>query len=186
MYQTIPNEGLSYRQLSISNTLRSLWNEHVLLTRLFILSTVFNLPDLQFATEKLMQNPIDFARALTQFYGERTAMQFRRLLTNHLAIAGQFVNAAKAGDTVAKDRQRRRWYINAGEIARLLASINPLWSEREWRHLLFDHLRRTEDEAVYLLVGQYAKSITEYDGVQAEALNMADVMTGGIIRQFHV
>ncbi len=42
----------------------------------------------------------------------------------------------------------------------------------------------TEDEAVFILTGEYEKSIIEYDNIQAEALRMADVMTCGIIRQF--
>jgi hypothetical protein len=44
----------------------------------------------------------------------------------------------------------------------------------------------TENEAVFILTGQYEKSIKEYDRIQAEALDMADVMTSGIIRQFNI
>lgn len=186
MGQTIFNRGLTYRQLQLSNTLRRLWNEHVLWTRLFILSTAFSLPDLPVVTERLLQNPDDFAKALKPFYGEKKAMQFKQLLTDHLLIAAQLVNAAKAGKTSEVDKQRKKWYKNAEDIARFLASINCFWSEREWRELLFKHLRMTENEAVFILTGQYAKSIKEYDEIQAEALRMADVMTRGIIHQFRI
>jgi hypothetical protein len=184
MHQTIFNDGLDCCQLQLSNKIRRLWIEHVLWTRFFILSTAFSLPDLPFVTERLLQNPVDFARVLKPFYGEQTAMQFKRLFTDHLLIAAQLVNAAKEGDTAEVDEQRRRWYANAEDIARSLASINPFWSECEWRDLLFDHLRMTEDEAVFVLTSQYEKGIKEYDDIQAEALRMADVMTCGIIRQF--
>lgn len=160
--------------------------EHVLWTRLFILSTAFGLPDLQFVTKRLLQNPVDFAKALKPFYGERAAMQFQQLLTDHLLIAAQLVNAAKAGDTEQVDQQRRRWYTNAEDIAKFLFSINRFWCESEWIKLLFDHLRMTENEAVFTLTCQYEKSITEYDLIQAEALKMADVMTFGTIRQFRI
>lgn len=142
--------------------------------------------DLQFVTERLLQNPGDFARELKPFYGKQTAMQFNQLFTDHLLIAAQLVNAAKAGDATEVDKQRRKWYANAEDIAKFLACINPLWSECEWRNLLFDHLRMTEDEAVFILTGQYEKSIKVYDDIQAEALKMADVMTCGIIRQFRI
>ncbi len=184
MHKTIINNGLTCNQLQLSNTIRQLWIEHVLWTRLFILSTAFSLPDLQYVTERLLQNPADFARVFKPFYGEQTAMQFKRLLTDHLSIAAQLVNAAKAGNATEVNKQRRRWYANAEDIARFLASINPFWNECEWRDLLFDHLRMTEDEAVFILTGQYKKSIQEYGDIQAEALRMADVMTCGIIRQF--
>jgi hypothetical protein len=184
MRQTIFKNGLNCRQLQLSNTMRQLWMEHVLWTRFFILSTAFGLPDLSFVTERLLRNPDDFANTLKPFYGKQTAMQFKQLFTDHLLIAAQLVNAAKAGDTAEVDNQRHIWYENAEDIAQFLASINPFWSEYEWRDLLFDHLRMTEDEAVFILTGQYEKSIKEYDDIQAEALLMADVMTRGIVHQF--
>lgn len=186
MQQINTKYGLNCCQLQLSNTIRQLWMEHVLWTRFFILSTAFSLPDLQFVTERLLQNPADFAKALKPFYGEQTAMQFKQLFTDHLLIAAQLVNAAKSGDTAQVDIQRRRWYTNAENIARFLVSINRLWSEAQWRNLLFEHLRMTENEAVFILTGQYENGIKEYDRIQAEALMMADVMTCGIIRQFSI
>lgn len=184
MQQTSCNNGLTCCQLQLSNTMQRLWIEHVLWTRFFILSTAFNLPDLPFVTERLLKNPKDLAEALKPFYGEQTAMQIEQLFTTHLLIAAQLVNAAKAGNTAEVDKQRRRWYANAEDIARFLACINPCSSRCEWRELLFDHLRMTEDEAVFILTGQYEKGIEEYDAIQAEAIKMADVMTCGVIRQF--
>lgn len=175
---------LNCNQLERSNTNRRLWTEHVLWTRMFIISTAFSLPDLSFVTQRLLQNPVDFARELQPLYGKQIAMQFQQLFTSHLMIAGQLVNAAKEGKTAEVARQRRMWYENAEEIARFLATINPCWSICAWRDLLFDHLRMTEHEAMLTLTGEYEKSIKEFDDIQAEALEMADVMTCGIIRQF--
>ena len=160
--------------------------EHVLWTRFFILSTAFSLPDLQTVTDRLLCNPVDFAEALRPLYGEAKASQFKRLLTEHLTIAAALVNAAKAGNSAEVENQRRLWYRNAEAIARFLASINGFWSEREWRKLLFDHLRMTEDEAVFILTGRYGESVEVYDAIQEQALHMADVMTCGIIRQFRI
>jgi len=164
--------------------MRRLWIEHVLWTRLFIESTAFNLPDLEPVTNRLLQNPVDFANELRPLYGEQTASQFKQLLTDHLLIAAQLVNAAKAGNTSEAEKQRKRWYSNAQDIAVFLASINPWWNVSQWRNLLFEHLRMTENEAVFILTGQYENGVKEYDNIQAEALIMADVMTCGIIRQF--
>ncbi|HWR19092.1 MAG TPA: acetylglutamate kinase [Clostridia bacterium] len=186
MYQKGTENGFSRAQLELSNTIIRLWIEHVLWTRMFLISTTFNLPDLTFVTQRLLQNPIDFARVLQPLYGKQTAMQFKQLLTDHLLIASRLVNAAKANDTPEADKQRKLWYKNAEEIAQFLASINPFWKEFIWRELLFDHLRMTEDEAVFLLTGQYENSIKVYDAIQAEAIEMANVMTSGIIRQFNI
>lgn len=175
---------ITCQQFQLSNTFRRLWMEHVLWTRFVIVSIVFSLPDLSFVTQRLLRNPVDFANELQPFYGTQIAIRFEKLFTEHLLIAAQLVTAAKAGDTAEVNMLRKRWYANAEEIARFLGEINPFWSVCVWRDLLFDHLQMTENEAVFMLNGQYEKSIEEFDAIQAEALEMADVMTRGIIQQF--
>lgn len=173
-------------QLRICNTLRLLWLEHVIWTRFFILSTAFNLPDLEFVTQRLLQNPNDFARELKPFYGEKSAMTFNQLLTDHLLIAAQLVSAAKAGDMQQVEEYRKRWYENAEDIAKFLAYINRFWSKARWQNLMFEHLRMTENEAAYILSEEFEKGINEYGLIQTQALEMADVMCYGIIRQFKI
>ena len=96
------------------------------------------------------------------------------------------VNAAKKGDTANVESLEKKWYANADEIAKFLASINPNWSEETWKNLLDDHLAMTLNEALYRLQGKYEEDIRNYDAIQKEALIMADYMAGGIIRQFEV
>lgn len=182
----ISGNNITCRQLRLSNTLRQLWNEHVLWTRFFLVSTAFDLPDLSLVTERLLQNPVDFEKELQPFYGKQEAAEFKQLLTDHLLIASALVNAAKAGNEEEAANQRRLWYNNAADIAKLLGSINPFWSERIWKDMLFDHLQMLEDEAVFILTGEYEKGIKIYDDIQAQALKMADEMTCGIIRQFRI
>lgn len=178
--------GVSYAQLELSNNIRRLWMEHVLWMRFFLISTAFNLPDLPYVTERLLQNPHDFAAALRPLYGRQTAMMFDTLFTEHLTIAAALVNAAKEGNSAEVEKQRKLWYENAKKIATFLASINPYWSENTWKDLLFDHLAMTENEAVDILTGKYEESIRVYDKIQSEALTMADYMTYGLIRQFGI
>lgn len=166
------------------NLFRKLWQEHVLWTRSLIISTAADLGDLQYVTKRLLRNPTDFYTALKPFYGEEKARRFERLLTDHLVTASKLVNAAKAGDTEAADEERKKWYANADEIAKFLASINPYWSENEWKLMLHEHLKLTEDEATYRLHGQYAKDIALYDIIEDQALMMADYMAKGIKKQF--
>ncbi|SDN75964.1 acetylglutamate kinase [Acetanaerobacterium elongatum] len=178
--------GITARQLQLMNTLHTLWMDHVIWTRSFIESTAFNLEDLQFVTNRLLRNPVDFANVLRPFYGEQNAERFRTLLTDHLMIAGQLVNAAKAQNAAAVQEQRRRWYANADELADFLSRINPNWTRREWQTLLYEHLKMTEDEAVQILTGQYAAGVAQFDAIRSQAMRMADEMADGIIRQFQI
>jgi len=170
----------------LSDDLRRLWIEHVLWTRFFLISTVFNLNDLNVVTARLLRNPTDFADVVQPYFGRNAAKKFELLFKKHLLIAAKLVNAAKAGNLEAVEERRREWYANADDIANFMADINPCWSKTIWQSMLYDHLKMTENEAVLLLKGQYEQSIVQYDEIQNEALKMADYMTEGIIKQLNI
>lgn len=176
--------GITRSQLELNNIVRSLWEQHIFWTRIVIAAMVYDQPDVNDVTARLLRNPKDFAQALRPFYSEKTLSRFTELFTAHLVIAAQLVAAAKEGDTAKAEQAEKDWYANADQIAAFLASINPFWSERTWKDLLYEHLRMTKDEAVALLTGEYEKAITLLDAIEQQALKMADVMTAGIIRQF--
>ena len=49
--------------------------------------------------------------------------------------------------------------------------------------MLYSHLETTEEEAVLLLQGNYEADIKTFERIEAEALQMADCMFCGIVRQ---
>ena len=129
------------------NQIRQLWIQHVYWTRFFIISTAADLADLAPVTNRLLQNPKDFAKLLAPIYGLKIAKQFQDLFTQHLLIAGDLVTAAKNAETDKANYARKRWYKNADEIAEFLSSINPYWDAAEWKAMLYSHLKMTEQEA---------------------------------------
>ncbi len=171
-------------QINLMNTFRKLWEQHIMWTRSFIISIASNLGDLTMVTNRLLQNPSDFENVLRPFYGRENAAKFQSLFQEHLLIAAKLVNDAKAGNTAEVKEDEIKWYENADQIAAFMASINPYWSEQEWRALLYDHLKMTENEAVERLNGQYEADILIYDSIEEQALKMADLMSTGIIKQF--
>lgn len=175
--------GYTQQQICLMNQLRKLWSQHVYWTRFFIISTAAELGDLEPVTNRLLQNPKDFARLFATFYGMEMAGQFQELFTQHLLIAAELVNAAKAQEADKAKEARRRWYKNAEEIAEFLATHNPCWDEAKWKSLLYSHLQMTEKEATLRLGGQYAEDIHIFDEIEEEALKMADYMFCGILKQ---
>ncbi len=175
---------ISQAELDLSNQMRMLWEQHVVWTRLTILSIANDLPDVNLVTQRLLRNPQDFARVLEPLYGPDIACEFARLFTDHLVIAAELVKAAKAGNDQAAADAERRWYANADQIAAFLARINPYWSCAEWQTLLHQHLAMTKAEAVDILTGNFAAGIAVYDDIERQALVMADIMTRGIVRHF--
>jgi len=185
-YRRNGNQNNYQRRCHIINTFRKLWEQHGLWTRSFIVSTAHNLPDLDLVTKRLLRNPTDFATELRKYYGADKAKQFEKLLADHLKIGAQLVNAAKKGDANAANVARKKWYQNADQIAAFLASINPHWDEKDWQAMLYEHLRLVEEEATLRLTGKYAADIALYDEIEDQALEMADMMANGIIKQFRM
>lgn len=169
---------------NLLNQLRLLWSQHVYWTRFFIISTAEDLCDLSPVTDRLLRNPGDFEKLLVLFYGRKDAEQFKTLLTEHLMIAADLVNAAKQNDTAKVNEARKKWYENADEIADFLSKINPYWSSQKWKDLLYDHLKMTEKEAVLRLGGNFAADVKLFDSIEDEAMKMAEYMFQGISRQF--
>lgn len=184
MYNQCQSEGISIAEEILSNHMRLLWEQHIYWTRLVINSMVFDLPDKELVTERLLRNPKDFEGAFIPFYGEAAAAQFADLLTSHLTIAAELIQAAIDNDTKAVADAEKRWYQNADQIADFLAAINPYWSAREWQSMFYDHLAMTKSEAVYFITKDYANSIAIMENLEQEVLEMADLMTEGIVRQF--
>lgn len=50
--------------------------------------------------------------------------------------------------------------------------------------MLFQHLDFVKTEAVYMINKDYKASIETYDKLEIQGLEMADVMSEGIIKQF--
>ncbi len=178
------NRSVNEAGITLMEDLRMLWEQHVVWTRLAIISLVFGLPDGNLVLDRLLQNPMDFEMALIPLYGRDIAAEFSDLLTNHLVIASELVKAAKAGDSNSVRNFEQQWYTNADEIAKFLAVVNPYWDEATWREMLYQHLSLTEQEAVNMLQGNYRRSIQLFDEIEKQALEMADFMATGIILQF--
>ena len=167
------------------DAMRKLWEDHITWTRLVIIGVFEDLPDLGPTTERLLQNQVDIGNAIKPFYGDAAGEQLTALLKDHILIAAEILQAAKAGDQAALDIAVTRWYANADDIAAFLNSANPEnWPLEEMKTMMREHLDLTLEEAVTYLNGDYEDSIAAYDKVHLQALEMADMLSAGIIKQF--
>ena len=171
--------------LAFQDQMRKLWEDHIIWTRQFIISTAHDLPDAAPTTQRLLANQVDIGNAFRAFYGAAVADHLTQLLTDHILIAAQLVGAAKAGDGGRVSTLSAQWTANADEIAALWNQINPQsWPLGEMQHHMHAHLALTLDEAVLRLGGNFAGDVAKYDEVHAAILDMADMLSSGIIRQF--
>lgn len=171
-------------KVALNRHLRALWEQHVYGTRLTVNRIAGRLPDEQATAATLLRKADDFAAALKPFYGQETAAKFGTLLREHLTIAAQLVKSLQAGNTAAAEDANKRWYANADAIADFLSRINPYWSKSEWQSILHEHLKLLTGEVAARLAGDDAENVATSDRIEAQALEMADVMSYGIFHQF--
>ena len=175
----------SISRAAFHDGMRQLWEDHIVWTRLFIVSATHGLPDAPATTERLLQNQADIGNAIAPFYGDAAGTALTALLRGHILTAARLVSAAKAGDTTATSRASAAWYANADSIAAFLSAANPdRWPLAAMRAGMRMHLDLTLQEAVARLHGDYAADVAAYDAIHRHILQLADLLSDGIIGQF--
>jgi hypothetical protein len=172
------------RQRDFQNAMRKLWEDHVAWTRLFLISAIADLPDKGPTTERLLKNQVDIGNALKPYYGDAAGEKLTALLNTHITTAAEVVTAAK-GDAARLDDAKKRWFANADDIATFLSDANPKrWPLVEMKQMMRDHLILTTTEVEARLKGDWTADIAAYDKVNTQILQMADMLSIGILSQF--
>ncbi|HJT18752.1 MAG TPA: glycosyltransferase [Thermoanaerobaculia bacterium] len=169
---------------SFDEAMRKLWTDHVVYTRLYIISAVNGTDDATPTLNRLMKNQEDIGNAVVPYYGSAAGAKLTSLLKQHIAIAGDLVAAAKAGDTAKQNDADRRWHQNAADLATFLSGANPNWPRQAVLDMLNQHLALTTKEAVDRLQKNYSDDIPNYDAIFNQSMMMADTLSSGIEKQF--
>ena len=177
--------ALNRKQVVFHDQMRKLWEDHITWTRLAIVTFADGSNGFSATATRLLQNQVDIGDAVAPFYGTDAAHQLTALLHDHITIAVELLQAAKAGDTAAFDDANARWSDNANQIADFLAAANPhFWPDDTMRAAMKTHLDQTLTEASDELTGDYAGSVAAYEEIHQHILDMADLLSAGIMQQF--
>jgi hypothetical protein len=172
-------------RVAFHDQMRKLWEDHVTWTRLAIVTFADGSGGFDTTAQRLLQNQVDIGDAIMPYYGAAAGHQLTALLHDHITIAVELLQAAKASDTAAFNDADRRWYANANQIADFLAAANPrFWPDDVLRAAMKEHLDQTLAEASDELHGDYAASVRDYEGIHQHMLAVADLLSSGIMRQF--
>lgn len=173
------------QQVAFHDQMRKLWEDHVTWTRLAIVTFADGSAGFDATAARLLQNQADIGDAIKPFYGDAAGTQLTALLHDHITIAVEVLQAAKAGDTDAFNAANARWYANANDIADFLAAANSrFWPQAQMRAAMKTHLDQTLTEASHELGGDYAASVADYEEIHLHILATADQLSAGIIGQF--
>ena len=197
---------------SSRSAMRRLWTDHVVWTRMYIVSAVAGAPMSEHLTAlldglvgkvatplggvvsllsngdaaaiRLLSNQEDIGKAIVPFYGAAAGAKLTDLLKQHILIAVNLVSAARSGDDAKFQEEDAKWTHNADELAALLSEANPNWPKADVVDLLGQHLALTKRETEARIKADWATDIDMFDQIFTEILTIADVLSDGLMKQF--
>jgi hypothetical protein len=176
---------VSKKAATFSASMAKLWEDHIVWTRMVIVDFAAGLPDLKAAETRLLRNQTDIGNAIKPYYGAAAGNALTQLLRTHILEAVPILQAAKAGDKAGLAKALGAWYANGRTIAAFLTKANPhAWPLSMTSSMMKHHLDLTAKEAVSRLEGHWSADIAAYDQVHNEILQMANMLSSGIVSQF--
>jgi hypothetical protein len=164
--------------------MRTLWAQHMEWTYATVVAFAAESPGLGPTMDRLLQNQTDIGNAVAGFYGKAAGDRLAELLTAHIKDAVPVLTAAKAGDDAGLTTAVEAWYANAQDIGDFLAGANPAWKKGEMRQMMKMHITQTIAYASEVLTGDDKAAIDKYDEAEAHMVEMADMLSEGIVAQF--
>ena len=165
--------------------MRKLWEDHSEKTRQLIITTLSDLPNQNETIQNLIQNQNEIGNAIKPFYGDQTSDELSELLKEHTEISVIMLQAARKADPKEFEASVARWYANADEIAEFLQETNQEnWPFRKTKPMFRIYLDLTLEEALARWKGDFAASDIAHDKVRTQALEIADMLSDGLINRF--
>jgi hypothetical protein len=175
----------SPKAVAFHDAMRALWEAHGAWTHMVIVSFVSGNPNLKAEEQVLLQNQVDIGNAVKPYYGAAAGNKLTALLKAHILGAVTVLEAAKSGDKAKLAKAVADWSANGRQIADFLHAADPKFLSRSAaRQMMAVHLKQVIGQAVDELTGKYGADAAAFGPYIQHILDMADMISGGIIRQF--
>ena len=177
--------GTSAEAVALHDEMRALWEAHGAWTHMVIVSFAGNVPNLAAEEQVLLQNQVDIGNAVKPYYGTAAGDNLTRLLKAHILGAVNVLVAAKSGDKSKLAQAETEWFANGREIADFLHAADPRFLSRSAaRRMMNTHLTQVIQQGVDELTGNYLADARAFAPYIRHILDMADMISSGIISQF--
>jgi hypothetical protein len=175
----------SAKAVAFHDAMRGLWEVHGTWTERAIVDFVGGVPDTNLVVARLLHNQADIGNAVKPYYGAAAGNKLTTLLKAHINAAVGVLAAAKSGDAHAVAKAKAAFFANGNQVAAFLHAANPRhWALSDMRTMMRIHLNQVISLAVDQLDGHYAAAIRLYGVYINHILDMADMLSTGIIEQF--
>lgn len=184
-HKTAQNQcAITEKHCILRRSMDRLWTDHVVWTRLFIISALEGLPDLDATTARLLENPKALGHAFAAFYGANVGAQITKLLTDHLLLITDLVKALKANNKKAAQQTDKKLHANVVEIATALNKSKLDKSKDLLVDMLNKHVALTLQEITARLNKKWKDDVKIFDQLLNQVLDMSKALSDGIKKQF--
>lgn len=172
-------------EMELNNDMRHAWSQHNFWDAMFMVSLFNSLDNTDAVQRRLMKTPDDISAVFEMFYSQPVVNQLRQLLTQHVELAGELTAAMKNGNMERSEQVEMQLNQNADQIARALANANTNYDYEELRRMLRMQLDTMRSAMQADLNGEHDEMVRLMDENEARLMEMADVLTEGLIQQFY-
>jgi len=138
-YNNYSNSCISTNQVDLLENMNLVWQQHIMWTRMLLISIAENLGDLKATQTRLLQNPKDIANIFRKYYGNNIANMIEALITQHLEIGEKLIVALKNNNQQLATDLNNQWYRNADEIAKEAERVKNAYESAEATRAINGH-----------------------------------------------
>jgi len=171
---------ITYSQTNLIFNLRIAWRRLTTWTRAYIISRYVGIGTAEELFGRLYLEVQDFSEMIQLVFGRVISRRNAGYLVQYTIILRELISAYLEGNSQAVQQNIDRFYSNIHDNAAFLASINPYWSEAEWREMLQTYLLYTIEEANAFAAGDYKKAIEIFDRHTELTNRMGDIFAQGL------
>jgi hypothetical protein len=165
--------------------MRKLWVSNAIWMREYIVNTIEGDLSLDAASKRLAKSQDDIGHAFAPFYGAEAGSKITTLLRQHTSLVKEMIEASMAKNTEQLAEADKRWRANADSITTVLSTVNPTnWPMATIQPVLVAGMNLTIAETNARLKKDYDADVETFDTILAKSLNLADMLSDGIIKQF--
>ena len=174
----------SYEEVKLKITMRKLWEDHAIWTRMFIVDLLANFPGIDNTTNRLLKNQEAIGNCMKTFFGDTAGDTLTSLLKDHITITIDLLKAIKAEDATRAVTLETDAVTNAENMATFFSTINPCYSRDELIEMLDTHLILVKYQFIARMSGDYNADVMYFDMGLHHILMISDCLFRGIIERF--